>query len=525
MNVNEVNSWTSEQLAAQCLFPRLNIKQYFEDEPYRQAVTDLVKAGIGGFCVFEGDELNTPRAVTELQNLCRIPLLFSADFEHGTVMRIAGGTAFPHAMALGKNRKTDSTYQCAKAIAFESKMLGVTWNLAPVCDIYSNIENPIINIRSFGEDAETVNLHSAAYIKGLHYEKVMSCAKHFPGHGDTSKDSHLELPVLDHGLDRLRSVEFLPFVNAVNNNVRSVMTGHLSVPALDESGLPASLSEKMIKGVLREEIGFKGLVITDALDMKAITGNYGEEEAVLMALKAGNNIALLPVNPMEALHHVAKAADGDAELKAHLAASAGLIMKEKKWCGLFLNPYPVQKSEEFYIKHDKIALTAAMNGVKAEGDKTILPLRDDLTLAGFAFVQDNIDAPAQFFKYLSQAVENDCDFGFIDETITEEQADDFLDQVYDADILIFCFFFKGVAYKGSAQLSDKLKKVARKLSREKKTISLFFGNPHIFDTNISDLNLYFFSDTLPSLAASVMMLSGRRDDSDVYNKVLPTESE
>jgi beta-N-acetylhexosaminidase len=255
--------------------------------------------------------------------------------------------------------------------------------------------------------------------------------------------------------------------------------------------------------------------------MKAITKNFGIDEAAVMALKAGNNIALMPENPMESVLLIAKHCELDTVLKEHLENSAKMIIKEKKWCGLFLNQYPMQVNEGFLIKSEKIALTASLNAVKTEGDKTILPLREDLTVAGFAFVQNDIDGASQFFKYLSQAIDNDCDFGFIDDKITEKQSDELLDQIYDADLLLFAFFYKGIAYNGSSQISDKLKKVAKKLAREKKTISLFFGNPNIFDGNISDLNMYFYSDSLPSLAAAVMLLSGRKEDTDVYANVKP----
>lgn len=524
MNVNEVSKMSSVQLAAQCVIPKLEIKKYIEDAEYYESIKNLIQMGVGGFCVFNGNEINTPTVITELQNMCSAPLIFCADFEHGTVMRIEGGTSFPHALALGNMKKAETTYQVAKAIAAESKTMGIHWNLAPVCDIYSNKANPIINIRSFGNTADIVNVHSASYIKGLQYEKVMACAKHFPGHGDTSVDSHMELPVLNHDLERLESIEFLPFRNAAENNVRSVMTGHLSVPSMDPSGLPASLSEKIIRVYLREKIGFRGLVITDALDMKAITTNYGENDAACLALKAGNNIALMPVNPAKSIEIIAKLCDDDPYFREHLVESGKMLMKEKKWCGLFLNQYPAQANEGIIIKNEKMALSAALSAVKSDGDKTILPLRDDLTIAGFAFVQGDLEAPSQFFKYLSQAIENDCDLGFVDDTITEAQSDDLLEQIYDADIVLFAFFYKGIAYSGSSGISDKLRKVAKKLAREKKTISLYFGNPYLFEENISDLNMYFFSDSLPSLAASVMMLSGRKEEADVYNSVKPNET-
>ncbi len=524
MNINEVNNMPSEQLAAQCVIPRLDIKKYAGDNDYRDSINRLVDMGIGGFCVFGGDETNTPRVITELQNRVKTPLIFCADFEHGTAMRIDRGTAFPHALALGNMKKTETTYQVAKAIAAESKTMGIHWNLAPVCDVYSNKSNPIINIRSFGDNAETVNAHSAAYIKGMQYEKVMACAKHFPGHGDTSVDSHLELPVLGHSAQRLDELELMPFINAAAASVRSVMTGHLAVPSLDASGTPASLSEKIIQGLLREKIGYKGLVITDALDMKAITSNYGAAEAALLALQAGNNIALMPEDPIKSIGIIASKAEENPSFRGHLEESAKMLLREKKWCGLFLNQYPAQANEGLIMKNEKLALHAALSAVKTEGDKTILPLREDLTIAGFAFVKDTIDAPAQFFKYLSQALDNDCDFGFIDDSITEEQSDDFLDQIYNADIVIFAYFFKGVAYSGSAGIPEKLKKTAKKLAREKKTISLFFGNPNLFESSISDLDLYFFSDSLPSLAASVMLLSGRKEEADVYGGIKPAES-
>jgi beta-N-acetylhexosaminidase len=506
-----IESLTNRRLAAQCIFGRISADEYFLDEEYKKEILRLVNEGIGGFCVFSGTKEETSKMLTELQRRASIPLLFCADFENGLTMRLKNGTDFPHAMALGKADNTEMTYQLAKAIALEAKAIGFNWNLAPVCDINSNPKNPIINIRSFGENSEIVEKHSLAYIQGTQDENVIACAKHFPGHGDTSVDSHLSLPVLNKSKEELFSLELKPFINAINNGVRSIMISHLSVPSIDGSGLPASLSPELISRFLKHELNFKGLIITDALDMQAITKSFSVAESIDKVFSAGADIALLPVDCFEAIGALEKMISKDENLKTQIKNSIKKIIKEKEWCGLFEKKPKIEKISFSSEKHEKLALKAANAALTIEGDKSLIPIKEKVIIAGFAVIQDDdIDSASMFFRILAQALDNDCDFAYIDEDISTEQLQTMKDGVKDADIIIFALFYKAKAYKGNAGVSSNLRDILNELSAGKKSVIVLFGNPYIKDEILADTFILTYSDSLPSIAASIVTLSGRQ---------------
>ncbi|MBI5635162.1 MAG: hypothetical protein HZA15_16965 [Nitrospirae bacterium] len=296
----------------QFMIPRLNgdeIKGNFSR--YRS----LVRKGIAGFIIF-GGELETVRNfVGKLQEEAELPLIISSDLERGLGQQLKGGTLFPPAMALGAAYKKGARgerreamlrliQQSFRAVAEEAKYAGINTIFAPVLDINTNPKNPIIAARAFGEDPATVSLLGIEMIKTLQRNGIAACAKHFPGHGDTSVDSHIKLPVLQQDMKRLRRYELKPFAEAIAARVRMIMLGHLSVPALDASGTPVSFSKKAVQ-FLREEMGYDGLLITDALNMGGI-GNFSEEEASVRALAAGVDILLHPSDADKAAAYLEK---------------------------------------------------------------------------------------------------------------------------------------------------------------------------------------------------------------------------
>jgi len=505
-----ISTLSTRQLIAQCVFPRISAVQYYADKDYQQNIHQLVEEGIGGFCVFQGNMGIIKSMITVLQSISKIPLLFCADYEFGLPMRLENGTAFPHAMALGKTGKPKHTFNCSEAIAKEAKSIGVLWNLAPVCDINSNPNNPIINIRSFGDNIDVVKSHLAEYIKGHHSKKVLTCAKHFPGHGDTDKDSHSELPTLKHAQNRIYEMELKPFIHAIESGTKSIMVGHLAVPSLDESGTPASLSGKIISGILRNELNYEGLIVTDALDMKSLSKLYSEDEILIKAFLAGNDILLLPVNPKSALDILENYIENNPDLKQQLIESFQRILDAKEWCGLFN-----RKSEEMeisFFEHEKIALVAAYDALEIWGDEQLIPINEKYRIGGFAFLQtDDIDTPTSFFRILGQAIENDCDFGFIDKNIQENDLLALKFGIQNADIMLFAFFFKPSAYK-SMTVPDEIINAYKTLSEGKKKIAILFGNPYLKDSIDANLIISPFSDSLPSIAATILKLSGRKMD-------------
>ncbi|MBK9334257.1 MAG: glycoside hydrolase family 3 protein [Ignavibacteria bacterium] len=263
---------------------------------------------IGGFIFFKGNSLQEAELINKLQRLTETPLLMSADFERGTKMRLDDGSLFPSNMALGATNNPDLAYEMGLQIAKECRAIGIHQNYAPVLDINNNPDNPIINVRSYGEDPEIVSRLGVSFIKGLQDGGVIATAKHFPGHGDTDIDSHSDLPVLNFTRSRLDNLELIPFQKAIDAGVMSVMIAHLSLPTVDdEDFLPASLSAKLIDGILIKEMGFKGLVVTDALNMAGIVKHFTTEEVALKCVNAGVDLILMPQGETKTINAIENA--------------------------------------------------------------------------------------------------------------------------------------------------------------------------------------------------------------------------
>ncbi len=282
-----------------------------ESPEYQTLVRDVEQRHVGGFIL---QTLTTPTGLdrsqayptaalaNELQRHAKIPLLVAADFERGTAYRLEDGTSFPHQMAVAATGRPEDAYAMGRVTALEARAVGVNWVLAPVADVNNNPGNPIINIRSFGEDPERVAEFVAAYVHGVEENGALASAKHFPGHGDTSTDSHLGLPGVPESRAQIESVALVPFRAAIAAGVSTIMTAHLSIPALEpDPNVPSSLSPAIVTDLLRGELGFRGLVVTDALDMGGVTSRYPPGEAAVRAILAGTDVLLLPPVPDAAI--------------------------------------------------------------------------------------------------------------------------------------------------------------------------------------------------------------------------------
>jgi len=267
-----------------------------------EAETLIEQCKVGGIIFFArnlADPFQTASLSNELQKMAAsqgagIPLFIAADQEGGYVARLPGAASFPGNMGLGAAGDLVLARKVAEATARELRACGINMNFAPVVDVNSNPNNPVIGVRSFGESVEAVSELGAAMVEGLQKEGVSATVKHFPGHGDTSLDSHIDLPTVPHDKARLREVELKPFQVVIDSGVDVVMTAHVTFPAFEpEPGLPATLSRHVLTGLLRGDMGFKGLIVTDAMEMGAIVKNFGLEEAAVMAVNAGADIVLV----------------------------------------------------------------------------------------------------------------------------------------------------------------------------------------------------------------------------------------
>ncbi len=259
----------------------------------------LLNRGVGGVILLGGSAAELRLRTRQLAAWASEPLLLCADVEEGVGQRFEGASWLVPPLALARIHAEDPALALDLARRYgactgrEARQLGLNWVLAPVCDVNNNPANPVINVRAWGEDPATAGALAAAFCRGAQAEKVLTCAKHFPGHGDTTSDSHLELPLLPQSRARLETVELPPFQDAIAAEVAAVMTAHLLLPALDAEH-PATLSRAVLTGLLREELGFEGLIVTDALVMEAIAGRYGPSEAAVLALEAGADLVLMP---------------------------------------------------------------------------------------------------------------------------------------------------------------------------------------------------------------------------------------
>jgi beta-glucosidase-like glycosyl hydrolase len=311
--------------------------------PYRLDQTyteDLIKKyAVGGLIfLYPGDPVKQAELTNHYQKMSKYPLLIALDAEWGLSMRLKNTVRFPRNMALGAIQNNTLLHNMALEIAKQLKTIGVHMNLAPVLDINSNPANPVIHDRSFGDDKELVTQKSVIFMQGLLDGGILPCIKHFPGHGDTAHDSHLTTPVIQHSKEMLTKRELYPFAELINQGAPAVMTAHLAVPALDESNTPATLSPNIIQ-LLRTQLGFNGLIITDGLGMKGVQKNTEPGHVECAALLAGNDILLCPVNVPEAINLIKKTvADGtlsEAELDAHVLK----ILIAKSWAGLDENRF------------------------------------------------------------------------------------------------------------------------------------------------------------------------------------------
>ncbi len=261
----------------------------------------VLALGVGGVILLGGSAAEVGVRTQQLQSLAKYPLLMAADIEEGVGQRFSGATWFPPPMALGQIARedlplaVDLARQMGESIAQEATAIGLNWLLAPVVDVNNNPANPVINVRAFGESAQTVAALTSAFIEGARAFPVLTSAKHFPGHGDTDMDSHLSLPVVPHDFERLQALELVPFERAIASKVDSIMTAHLQLPNVDPE-YPATLSKVTLSGLLRQDMGFDGLIVTDALVMGGITQHYGADEAAVLAVEAGVDVLLMPEN-------------------------------------------------------------------------------------------------------------------------------------------------------------------------------------------------------------------------------------
>jgi beta-N-acetylhexosaminidase len=348
---------------------------------YAQMMHDVNDLHCGGFInITQGSPLGIVKSqvyptavlINQLQAKSKLPLLIGADFERGTGMRLDEGTSFPTAMALAAGGNTADAYTMGKITALEARAVGIQWIYAPVSDVNNNPGNPIINTRSFGEDPARVAEYVSAFVRGVEENGGLATAKHFPGHGDTASDSHIDLPVIHANRERLDQLELVPFRAAISAGVGSIMTGHLSVPSLEpDPNTPATLSSHILTGLLRDELHFQGLVVTDAMDMGGITVRYAPGEAAVRAVLAGADALLMPPVPDAAFEGLQAAVRSGRISIERLDASVRRILEAKANLGLDKN-----RQVDLNAINQKLGSVAWQAEAQEISDRGVTLLRD-----------------------------------------------------------------------------------------------------------------------------------------------------
>jgi len=328
-------SLTVRQQVGQLVIPWLSGSYTALDDSLFQVAARWVDSlEIGGLIISVGSPLDIATKLNALQERSRLPLLVSADLEWGAGMRVVGATAFPQIMAVGATGDPHDAYVIGAAAGAEGRAVGIHVNFAPDADVNNNPANPIINIRSFGEDPRTVGRLVAEYVRGLHDHGMLATLKHFPGHGDTETDSHIGLPVITAGYARLDSLELVPFRAGIAAGADVVMSAHIAFPSLTGSNDPATVSAAVLTGLLRDSLRFPGLVVTDALMMGAIVAKYGAGEATVRAFLAGSDLLLIPADADSAVAAMTAAVAAGRVTPQRLAQSVRRVLEIKRRLGL-----------------------------------------------------------------------------------------------------------------------------------------------------------------------------------------------
>jgi beta-N-acetylhexosaminidase len=480
----------------------------------------LTNTANGGRTIQHAEPYALAAFLNRVQRIAKVPLLVGGDFERGASMRVAGTTVFPHAMAFGAAGDPEFSRFEGQVTAREARALGVHWVYYPVADVNINPDNPVLNIRSFGEDPQAVAAQVAAFIEGAHsdpHNYVLTTAKHFPGHGDTSVDSHLNLATVPASRERLESVELVPFRAAIAAGTDAVMTAHVAVPALAPPDLPATLSPAILTGLLRGELRFKGLIITDALDMGGIVKGFPAGDAAVRAIEAGADTLLMPADAEAAIRAVVAAVENGRIKRRRIEESVVKILAAKEKVGLdrkrFVNVEglgDVINSPEANEEAQQVA-ERAVTLVRNEGG--VLPLAAPERACFLTLAESRDSNEGQTFSQEVRARLAHATVTTLDPSLSRADVDAALARLTPCETYVVAAFASVTAYQGSLGLGGDLPHAMETLTASAKPLVLVaLGNPYLLRSFPSvAAYLATFSSVAPSEAAAVKALWGEID--------------
>jgi beta-glucosidase len=510
--------------ASGCLYDRQ--RRYPQWEADNQTLQRwLPELNLGGVILLGGSAVEVKERSQQLQSWAQTPLLMAADIEEGVGQRFSGLTWFPPPMALGEiaqnnlNLARQYARQMGAITAQEAVLIGINWLLAPVVDVNNNPDNPVINIRAFSDRHDLVSQLTTAFIEGTQTYPILSTAKHFPGHGDTVTDSHLDLSAIAHDLSRLQEIELAPFRTAIAIGVDSVMTAHLIIPEWDRDN-PATLSEAILTGQLRQKLGFNGLIVTDALIMGGITKYAAPEEVAVLAILAGVDILLMPTDPQIAIDAIEQAVKSGRITEDRIDRSFQRIMAAKRKLGNWetekLEAVTNNSNNGFTLAKDILRASLRMGGnlplqsVKNDSYRNLIVI-DDVLNSSFLDLSTPAIAVPQQLGYQRQILDRNSLNAIVN----------------DSRKTLLQLFIRGNPFRGSAGLTPEAMIQYHQLVNSDRLIALIiYGSPYVVNWFLANLKpeipwifTYGQMDLAQEIALEALFNKAyERSDNDTQNK-------
>jgi len=493
------------------------------DSSYAEVRRWIERDHIGGVSMSLGTPIEVAAKINNMQRLSRVPLLTSSDLEPG-LGRLEGGTfthylldagsatVFPSAMAIAATGRDQDAYDVAKIIAQEARAVGIQINFAPVVDVNNNPSNPVINTRSFGEDAQRVARLSAEFVRGTQDGGAVSTAKHFPGHGDTDVDSHVGLPIVGATWARLDTLELVPFRAAIDAGAGMVMTAHIALPAIEgDSTTPATLAPKIITGVLRDSLRFGGIAITDAMTMEGVGKGYSVEESAILAVKAGADIILKPSDPTKAIDAVVGAVERGDIRRAHIDSAARHVLELKARTGAAYSPLADLDALREVVgspDHRAVAADIARRAVTLLRDNgPLLPVSGG-SVAVVQYMPETELRAGKIFGGDIRAAIPGARVIKISPATSVSDLDSVTRQVTGADRVIVAAYVRRIEGEGRPAVPPHIAKWIDELARREKVVAVALGNPYLirqFPGVQTYLVTYGVSDALERAAAAAVL--------------------
>ncbi|MGD9561318.1 MAG: glycoside hydrolase family 3 N-terminal domain-containing protein [Pyrinomonadaceae bacterium] len=506
----QVRKMTVDEKVGQLVHIGINARFANQDSTFFKSLErDVVENKIGGIIFFGAPIYETTHLANRMQQLAKVPLLMSLDAETGIGMRFQDATNFPWAMAVTATGDPEYARRMGVITGREARAIGIQHVYAPVLDVNNNADNPVINVRSFGEDPQDVARFGSAFAQGVQSQRVIATAKHFPGHGDTAVDSHRGLPIIDLPRERLNSLELIPFKKAIDDGIGSIMIAHIALPQIDgeeikplknfiqgdaEQGaeivdqkatIPATLSAKVQTGILRNDLEFKGLIVSDAMSMSGLTIYFTQEEAGVRAFLAGTDILEKPADVDAMLRGLKEAVASGRIPMSRLDESVTRQIAWKHELGLFKNRLtPLDEIDKIVSNAETVALTdqiatKAITLIRNDGD---IPIDRSKRIAVIG-VSNGFDGPGTMGSFVGGLRSAGLKFasGYIQENSLQEQIDAARKAMQEADVVVFGLYGRvrsgaknsvGIPENGAAILREAL-------AANKKVIGISFGNPYV----------------------------------------------